>query len=62
MNSIFYWCVHILQHYSKILGMTYEALNVWLFVFLEPLFILLLIVLLIRQQLKLRKFRKTNRL
>jgi hypothetical protein len=54
--------VHILQHYSKLLGMTYEALNVWLFVFLEPLFILLLIVLLIRQQLKLRKFRKTNRL
>lgn len=42
-DIIFYWCVDILKVYSAKLGMTYEELNVWLFVIIYPiLFILLL--------------------
>lgn len=46
MNEVFYWCVRLLQHYAKVLGMTYEEINVWLFVILEPLFIILLLAVL----------------
>jgi hypothetical protein len=42
-NTVFYWCVKILENYSGKLGMTYEELNVWLFVIIYPiLFIILL--------------------
>lgn len=42
-NTVFYWCVKILEIYSEKLGMTYEELNVWLFVIIYPiLFIILL--------------------
>jgi hypothetical protein len=57
MNKIFYWCVDLLKHWAKDLNMTYEEINVWLFVIIEPLLIILLIVLLIRQYLMIKKLR-----
>ena len=36
LNIIFYWCVNFLENISIAMGVTYEALNVWLFVVMVP--------------------------
>lgn len=37
MNELFYFCVFILKWGSLKLGMTYEELNIWVFVVIHPL-------------------------
>jgi hypothetical protein len=36
-NNVFYWCVEFLQKLAKILDMTYEEINVWIFCIIEPI-------------------------
>jgi hypothetical protein len=36
MNAIFDWCVHLLEYVAPIIGLTYQELNVWLFVIIHP--------------------------
>ncbi len=48
MDKAFWICVKIIQEMSKILGMTYEELNIWLFVIIHPLITLIFIVLFIK--------------
>jgi hypothetical protein len=58
INDIFDWCVSLLQHWAKELGMTYNAINVWLFCIILPLLVLSLFVallLLCRQNNRLRR-------
>lgn len=47
MNGFFNWCCDCIQFYADQLGCTYEELNIYLFVILEPLIILILATLLI---------------
>lgn len=46
-NSFFNWCCDCIQFYADKLGCTYEELNIYVFVILEPLIIIILTVLLI---------------
>lgn len=43
MNWLFYICVDILRWGAKHLGMTYEELNIWVFVVIHPALTLLLL-------------------
>ena len=45
MDSIFWICVKIMQIASNLLGITYQQLNVILFVFLQPAIIIVLFIL-----------------
>ena len=36
IDTIFYWCVDFLKFLAARLGMTYEEINVYLFVILTP--------------------------
>jgi len=36
IDTVFRYCVYILVEAAKWLGISYEALNVWLFVFILP--------------------------
>lgn len=51
MDTIFWICVKIMQIMSKMLGITYQQLNVILFVILHPAITLILYV-------KYRKYKK----
>jgi len=51
MDTIFWICVKIMQVMSKMLGITYQQLNVVLFVILHPAITLILYV-------KYRKYKK----
>ena len=55
MNAIFKWCMDLLYQMSYYLGITYEELNVIIFVFLYPLFVVLLIVYIIGLKRKIKK-------
>ena len=60
MNKVFYWCVDILVLYAKKLGITYEAINVWIFCIIEPIVFLLMLGIIIRQARRLRSLKKST--
>ena len=37
IDKIFYWCVDFLKQWAAVFGITYEEINVYLFVFALPL-------------------------
>ena len=37
IDTIFDWCVYLLYDAAQLLGISYEEINVWLFVFILPL-------------------------
>jgi hypothetical protein len=52
MNEIFDLCENLLIVWSDNLGMTYKALNVWIFCIIEPIIFILLLIDWIRLKLK----------
>jgi hypothetical protein len=58
INEIFDWCVQFLVFWAGRLGISYKAINVWVFVIIWPVFTLLLIVLIIVQQVKIRRLQR----
>ena len=57
MNKIFYWCVELLKDWAAALGTTYEAINVWIFVIIEPIVFLLMLWIIIRQRRKIKQLK-----
>ena len=53
IDEIFNFCVRLLYDIGGVLGVTYEEINVWLFVIIWPLASLLLFAEVIRLRLKL---------
>jgi len=54
IEAIFDQCVYLLVFLADHLGMTYKEINVWIFVFIWPVFTFGLIGLAILQQLRIR--------
>jgi len=58
VNTIFDWCVELLEYVAPLVGMTYKELNVWLFVIIHPtitLALLLAVIALIRRNRRLEQ-------
>ena len=53
IDAVFDFCVILLIDAAKILGITYEEINVWLFVVIWPLLSLVLFAEVIRLRMKL---------
>jgi hypothetical protein len=45
VNTTFEWCVEFLKYLAQTLGTTYEALNVWLFVVILPVVLLISLII-----------------
>ena len=43
INIIFYWCVNLLNEWAKFFGISYELINIIIFIIGYPLFVLLLL-------------------
>jgi len=56
VDAIFKICVYILVDLADLLGISYEAINIWIFVIIQPLLITLFFVLWRRE--KKRNFYK----
>lgn len=59
IDAIFDLCVLLLVYLAELLGITYEAINVWIFVIIWPIITLTLITIVFVQHVKLRKLRQT---
>ena len=53
IDAVFDFCVILLIDAAKILGITYEEINVWLFVVIWPLLSLVLFAEVIRLRMKI---------
>ena len=56
-SRLFLWCCDCIRYYALQLGLTYEHLNIHLFVILQPMLILMFFVLFIIQSRKLSRCR-----
>jgi len=54
INDFFNWCVYVLEVIGNVTGMGYELANIVIFVFIQPLLILIFFVLWRREVKKSR--------
>jgi len=54
IDAIFRYCVVLLVNVAKALGISYEALNIWVFIIIQPLLIVVLLfrVIQLRRRIK----------
>ena len=57
IDAIFRYCVVLLVNIAKVLGISYEALNIWVFIIIQPIIILVLFfwVLALRKKIRIYK-------
>ena len=60
INYIFYLCVDFLAWLAKITGTTYELINIIIFIIGYPLFVIFLLIIIIKQNNKLKKLEKKS--
>jgi hypothetical protein len=60
MNAFFDWCVQFLIWLAPYFGMTYQEINIWLFVIIQPGLIVLFFVLWILAKRKAARIRHTQ--
>ncbi|MGI8603624.1 MAG: hypothetical protein ACR2OZ_11585 [Verrucomicrobiales bacterium] len=53
-QAIFTWCVEILFDGARLLGISYEAINIWIFCIIWPLLTLALIAIVMLQRSRIR--------
>ena len=51
-NNLFLWCCDCISYYAKVTGLTYEEMNIVLFVIGQPLLILFFMILFIKERYK----------
>ena len=51
-KGLFLWCCDCIMYYAKVLGISYETMNLFLFVFLQPTIIFILLILYIKEKSK----------
>ena len=59
MNKVFQWCVNILVYFAAKLHITYEAINIWIFVIIEPIVFFILIWIIYRQHIVIKGLKQT---
>ena len=55
VDAIFDFCVLVLLFLANLFGMTYKAVNVWIFVVVWPVLTLALIAVVVWQRLEIRR-------
>lgn len=60
MNQIFDWCVNVLVYWANIFGITYKEINVWVFVIIWPILTIGLVVIILKQQQRIRHLSKNS--
>ena len=58
MDAIFDLCVKILLDLADFFGVTYKAINVWIFVIIWPILTMFLVILVVIQQWTIRRLKK----
>ena len=59
MNKTFNWCVNLLEALALKLNMTYEEVNIWIFVIIEPIIFLVMLLLMYKQYRKIKSLKNS---
>ena len=59
MNKAFQWCVDLLVALAAKVNMTYEEVNVWIFVIIEPIVFFIMLGIIYRQHMVIKTLRQT---
>ena len=51
MDDLFQDCVDILRHWADVLGMTYEEINIWIFLIIEPVIFIAMCLWIIHREI-----------
>ena len=57
IDAIFRYCVVLLVNIAKVLGISYEALNIWVFIIFQPMIIVVLLGWVLKLRRKVKKVR-----
>ena len=58
IDAIFRYCVVLLVDLARVFGISYEALNIWVFVIIQPLMIVILLIWALRLRRKIKKSKR----
>ena len=61
IDKIFNWCVEILVKFAELLGVTYNEINVYVFVIITPLIFLIMFFIIIKQKIKINRLNKISK-
>lgn len=59
MNKAFQWCVDLLIALAAKVNMTYEEVNIWIFVIIEPIVFFILIWIIYKQHKTIKMLKKS---
>lgn len=59
-DTVFAWCVQLLVHWAKVLGMTYEEINIWIFVIIQPIVFLIMCIWIFALYRRIRELKKKS--
>ena len=58
IDATFRYCVVLLVDVAKVFGISYEALNIWVFIIIQPLMIVILLIWALRLRRKIKKSKR----
>ncbi|MFH0130507.1 hypothetical protein ACGLHS_09860 [Variovorax sp. VaC1] len=58
VDQVFDWCVQFLVHWAKVLGITYNEINVYVFCVIWPIVTLVLFIMVVRQCATIRMLKR----
>ena len=61
VNASFAWCVQFLYDIANWMNITYESLNVWVFVVVHPLITMVLVLWVIKLRARLKRVQKIKK-
>ena len=59
IDAIFRYCVVLLVDVAKVFGISYEALNIWVFIIIQPLIIVFLFLWMLRLRRKIKQLKRS---
>ena len=62
MNELFNWCCDTISVWAKFVGCTYEELNIYLFVIMQPLIVVIQFIIIVILWFKYRHYKKISKL
>ena len=61
VNAFFAWCVQFLYDIANWMNITYESLNIWVFVVVHPLITMVLVLWVIKLRARLKRVQKIKK-
>ena len=61
MNKTFKWCVNLLEALALKMHMSYEEVNIWIFVIIEPIIFLFMLWIIYKQYRTIKSFKHSLR-